>query len=145
MSKFDASIGAALNGMPLRGYIQGTATTSLDQGIAATVARAKAIINDIIKNFDFNTLLETAKRSLDWHTYIDLAPSPRAHDSRTSTEPQGRRQKAAGYIETGVNILFEINEQYPSELKMLVIVLFILAPLGMAIVLLIIQGWDTQW
>lgn len=35
--------------------------------------------------------------------------------------------------------------RYPNELKLLVIVLFMLTPLGMALCLLVVQGWDTRW
>lgn len=85
---------------------------SLNQGITASVDRVKAIIDEVIKNFDFDSLLELAKRSLDWHTYIDLAPSPRSQDASDTGQPQGGICKARRYIDRGVNILFEINEQY---------------------------------
>lgn len=35
--------------------------------------------------------------------------------------------------------------RYPTELKLLVVYLFILAPLGTAFCLLMLQGWDTSW
>lgn len=143
----------------------------MNQGITASVDRIQTIIDDIIKNFDFNRLLDIAKRSLDWRTYIDLDSSPRGEDSTSSSK---RSTPKPGYVETAVNVLFEVNEQcgppenkdlicctctfqiihprsrqlacrYPTELKLLVIVLFIMAPLLTAMTLLIVQGFDTRW
>lgn len=180
MSHLNGSIGAALKGVPLRGYIENTATSarrscpvaffslhcwlvatvpfsrsadfglrchlhasletnismptlgvgarpqafacankiiscvhvaSLNQGITASVDRVKAIINDIINNLDFNLLLDIVKRSLDWRTYIDLTPSPRGEEGQQKVDPSSAVRRALLHVDTGVNILFEINDQ----------------------------------
>jgi hypothetical protein len=127
---------------------------SINQAITSGTEKLKRVIDDTLKNLDFGTLIQTTlKKALDYRTYVDVAPSPRVGETGTFTpgsptsedeDFQPALQRPLSTVDYVANVLFEINEQYPDELKIACYVLM-LGSCAFATFLLILQDWETKW
>ena len=113
------------------------------------------MIDDIVNNLDIQALFNTIlRKATDIHTYIDFTPGlgpqergPQNRDSspRSGMEFQDAEEEPPQPVwQKYVDILFEVDQQYPDELKYFSWGLIMFSG-TCAIGLLMLQSWDTRW
>lgn len=124
----------------------------LDAAIQQVSGGLKRLIDDIINNLDIQALFSTIlRKATDLHTYIDFTPGlgPQDRDmgspSSSGMQLQDAEQEAPQPTwQKYVDILFEVDQQYPDELKYLGWGLIMFSG-TCALGLLMLQSWDTRW
>jgi hypothetical protein len=126
----------------------------LNAAIQDATVRLNEVINDCINNLDLQDLfLRSLRKALDYRTYINLVPDSyerRRLDSKPgSPSVTGESEPFLDFEprsrwETAVDILFEVDEQYPDVLKVMCAGI-IGYSCACAMTLLILQDWDTRW
>lgn len=126
---------------------------NLDTAIQAVTGQLRQLIDDTIRNFDIQALFSTLlKKATDIHTYIDFEPGLGPQNRSPGVSPRGEMGEFADAQESPhqpawkkfVDILFEVDQQYPEELKYVswgLISFSYMCAMG----LLVLQGWDTRW
>lgn len=128
------------------------AADHLDVAIQSVTGSLKQLIDDIINNLDIQSIVNMIlRKATDLHTYIDFTPGLGPQDRSPGASPGSEMEFQDAEEEPPppawqkyVDILFEVDNQYPDELKYVgwgLITFSCITAMG----LLVLQSFDTRW
>jgi hypothetical protein len=117
-----------------------------DDIVEGSAVKFKDVILNVIKSAQ-KGIVESVRsvwaKATDYKTYVHLSGSERSSDGTDSADGSGRR-KSVGGLQRLTNVMFQLQEQYPTGMKF-VMLFFILYMLVVAIALASIFNVHAKW